>query len=356
MAATSAACGRKLAGRYPGWLFIASAAERSIAIADLSEFRRTGSIALPHSPAQVLLADTRIFVTCPDARAIFEIDSAHHQLAAKIDLPGRVVSAAAIPGKPAWIVAAVDQPSALCIVDTSARRVHRMALPGAPGVLDVSSASAAVTLAADGALIRASLEKGSIAGITRIGSRCAALRFRKDGEALLAGLADTRQIATLDAATGALLARLPLPFSPSRFCFNEDGGQMFVTGQAEESVAIVDTYHSQVDQTIVAGRTPYGMAVGRNFLFVSNPAAGDLTILDIETRRLAASVHVGGNPGEVLLTPDGQYALVVSRDGGDVAVVRLNTVLDRKVKTKPLFTVFPMAAGPRSCVIVPRDA
>ena len=133
---------------------------------------------------------------------------------------------------------------------------------------------------------------------------------------------------------------------------------MFVTAVGEDAVAIVSPYQSQVDQTIVAGRTPWGMAVSatRNLLLISNPASGDLTILDIETRRLSASVHIGGEPGEVLLTPDEEYALVISRDAGDVAVVRMRTVLDRSVKTKPLLTMFPMGGLPQSTLIIPKEA
>ncbi len=46
---------------------------------------------------------------------------------------------------------------------------------------------------------------------------------------------------------------------------------------------------------MIAGRTPGALAVSdsRNLLFVTNPGSGDLTILDIDTRHLSASVHVG---------------------------------------------------------------
>ena len=134
---------------------------------------------------------------------------------------------------------------------------------------------------------------------------------------------------------------------------------MFVTGTGADALAIVNPFQNEVGETILAGRTPYGMAVSeaRNLLFVTNPETGDLTILDIETRGVSASVHVGENPGEVLLTPDGEYALVVDPRSGNVAVVRITTVLDRKVKTNsppsPLFTVFPTAADARSAIIVP---
>jgi YVTN family beta-propeller protein len=133
---------------------------------------------------------------------------------------------------------------------------------------------------------------------------------------------------------------------------------MFVTGKGEDALAIVSSFQNEVEQTILAGRTPYAMAVseGRNLLFVTNPGSGDLTILDIETRGVFASVHVGETPGDVLLTPDGQYALVLDQRSGNVSVVRITTV-DHKVKTNsppsPLFTVFPTAADARSAMIVP---
>jgi YVTN family beta-propeller protein len=201
-------------------------------------------------------------------------------------------------------------------------------------------------------------------GTTDVGVACQTLRFRNDGRTILAGSAEARQVVTLNAATGALLARLPLPIAASRFCFNPDGGQMFVTGAGQDAVAIVSPYQNEVGETMLAGRTPEAMAVSasRNLLFVTNRESGDLTILNIDTRDLSASVHVGGAPGDLLLTPDGEYALVLDRGTGNVAVVRLDTVLDRKgdvpaaakaLRTKPLFTTFATAGDARSALIVP---
>jgi YVTN family beta-propeller protein len=133
---------------------------------------------------------------------------------------------------------------------------------------------------------------------------------------------------------------------------------MFVTGVGADAVAVVSVFQNEVDQTILAGRTPWAMAVSesRNLLFVTNMESGDLTILDIETRSRAASVHVGETPGDILLTPDGEYALVLDQRTGNVSVVRISTVLDRKVRTKPLFTIFPTVADARSAIIVPFES
>jgi YVTN family beta-propeller protein len=221
--------------------------------------------------------------------------------------------------------------------------------------MDVGGAMVAVTVPSRHRIARIGVPQLKLLGMTDAGVGCGTVRFRKDGKLILAGAAAERQIVTLDAPSGALLARLLVPIAPSRFCFNGDGGQMFVSGEGADVVAIVSPYQSEVGETMIAGRTPGALAVSdsRNLLFVSNPGSGDLTILDIDTRHLSASVHVGEDPGEVLLTPDGEYALVVDRHSGNVSVIRITTVLDHKVRAKPLFTVFPTAADARSAIIVP---
>lgn len=349
------ACGRKLASRYRGWLFVASASERGLAVADLSEFRRVTTIPLSEIPGQVIRAREQVFVTCPEGHVLYEIDPSQLRVSGKIDLPGRIVTGAVLPSGDS-IALLTDQPAGLYLITPSNRKiVKRVSLPASPTDFALNDAMAAVTTA--DSVIRVALPAGKIAGISPIGTRCGAIRFRKDGETILVGAPDAKQIVTLDSATGALLTRLPLTFPPARFCPNGDGGQLFVTGAAGDAIAIMDTYQNQLDQTLVAGNLPLAMAVGevagQELLFVTNAGSGDLTIFDIDSRRLAASVHVGGSPGEILLTPDGEYALVIDSKSGDVAVIRMGTVLDRKIKTKPLFTFFAMAAAPQSAAIIP---
>jgi YVTN family beta-propeller protein len=225
-------------------------------------------------------------------------------------------------------------------------------LESAPGGIAIANNGTllAVTIPATNSIVRVALPQMKVLGETAAGVPCQPVVFRSDGKTILAGATAAKQVITIDADSGALLVRLPLPLAPTRFCFNPDGGQMFVSGAGEDSVAIVSPYQNEMGETMLAGRTPGAMAVSapQNLLFVANAGSGDLTILDIETRHLAASVHVGGNPAEVLITPDGEYALVLDGQAGNVAVVRIATVLDHKVRTKPLFTVFPMAAGARS--------
>ncbi|HZL55563.1 MAG TPA: YncE family protein [Bryobacteraceae bacterium] len=360
------ACARKRAPRYSGWLFVASADERGIAVADLAEFRRVTTIALPYVPRQILRAEEKVFVTCPEGRAIFEIDPMRFAMAGRINVPGRIVSAVVTPDGKTLAVAA-DEPPALHLFEAASRRpVAKIPLPGVPLALHTTDDIAAVATS-ENKLERAALKERKLRGATALGLSAGIVRFRPDGKAILIGADDRNQIVTLDAGTGALQARLPIAFAPRRFCFSADnGGQMFVTGSGGDSIVVVSPYQSEVYQTMVGGRNPGSMAVGalqnRDLLFVADAGSADLTIFDIFTKGLASSIQIGGKPGEVLITPGGGYALVLDSVSGDVSVVRTSVALSGEPShamgqgAKPLFTVFPTGGGPQDAAIIPRAA
>ena len=215
-------------------------------------------------------------------------------------------------------------------------------------------------------IARIRIPDGVLLGVSDVGAGpLKALNYRKDSRTIFVAAPDPRQIVTLDAISGAILARLPLPIRPARFCADGPGGQVFVTGaDKEDQLVIFSPYQNQVDQTLYAGRSPFGMAVAaaRNLLFLSNPEAGGVTIVDIDARGIVASVRTGGNPREILIAStnglDEEYAFVVDGDSGDVSVIHIPVVLKKPEALiadtpKPVFTVFHGGGAPQSAVIVP---
>ena len=100
------------------------------------------------------------------------------------------------------------------------------------------------------------------------------------------------------------------------------------------------------------------MAASAQYLFVANPKTGDVSILDIETRRVVAVTPVGTEPSYITITPDDQYALVLNRVSGDMAVIRTPNVTravsqQRRWKKGPLFMLIPVGSRPVSAAIVP---
>jgi hypothetical protein len=264
--AMASACGRRRGTRYQGWLFVASGGEKEIAVADLASFRRVATIPLPCGPDQLFQSRDRVFALCRDEQAVVEIDVERFRFAGRIGLPGKPIAASLLPDAATAIIL-TDEPAALLRVDLVNRRVTaRLQLPGPPRDMDLNGISAAITVPAKNAVLRVALSglnapNLGLTGSTDTGVPCGTVRFRRDGKTILAGATAAREIVAIDAQSGKLLARLPLPLSPSRFCFNPDGGQMFVTGTSEDALAIVSPFQNEVAETILAGRTPYAMAV-----------------------------------------------------------------------------------------------
>jgi YVTN family beta-propeller protein len=167
-------------------------------------------------------------------------------------------------------------------------------------------------------------------------------------------------MAIADPSSGQLLVKLPLPLKPRRYCYNSDGGQLFITGEGMDAVTIVGPYQTEVSETILAGHVPAGMAVPHpdpdlpEYLFVTNSGSGDLTVIDVYSRRVVARIPVGQDPQDVVITPDNQYALVLNRKSGDIAVIRVPSIGawgNHHNKTAPLFTMIPVGTRPVSAAI-----
>ena len=127
-----------------------------------------------------------------------------------------------------------------------------------------------------------------------------------------------------------------------------------MTGEGMDAVVIINPYYTQVTETILAGRAPAEMAVSTSpeYLFVTSPPGGEVTILDVDTRRLVAVVAVGSDPGFVMMTPDNQYALILSRRSGNMAVIRLAAIVPSRLRGAPLFTTIPVGSKPVSAAVL----
>jgi YVTN family beta-propeller protein len=122
-----------------------------------------------------------------------------------------------------------------------------------------------------------------------------------------------------------------------------------------DAVVIIYPYWTEVAETILAGGAPGAMVAAASppYLFVANPRSGTVTVLDIDFRKLIAVIRVGEEPGQIIITPDGQYALVLNRSSGDLAVIRIATLAERRYyKIAPLFTMIPVGPQPVSAAIV----
>jgi YVTN family beta-propeller protein len=356
-AAGLAGCARRKSRGFPGYAFVANAGARTVSVVDLNAFVLAKQIGLDGAPGAVLSNPARpgVYVLMPESGAVCEIDAAKLAVARKTRLANPAVAMRlAADGKSLWVL----QARALVRLEGSRlRAVESIPLPGVAGDFDLTrDGRAAVGFREERRLALVRLGTRMIEHLIDAGCEPSLVRFQGDAKRVLVGSRADRSLTIFDADSGRTTVRLPLPMEPANCCFNADGGQMFVTGPGMDAVAIVYPYQTEVGETILAGRTPDGMAVSATpqYLFVANPESGSVTVLDIDTRRLVGAVAVGLEPRHILITPDNRYALVLNRRSGNMAVIRIAAFTDRRHRTDPapLFTIVPVGAQPLAAAVV----
>ncbi len=356
-----AACSRREATRFPGFAIVASEAEHALTAVSLERFRVTRQLALEAAPSQVIAVANPPIVLCllPSRGTVVALDNEavairHKVRAGEESLMMRLDD----DGKRLWVLN--KSPNSMVAVDLASFRVSaRVRLPGTPASCDFHGKTGAVSLPEQGAI--AILENERVSRTIAIGIEPQMICFRPDGDAVVAGDPGGQMLAVADPASGQLLVKLPLPLKPRRYCYNFDGGQLFITGEGMDAVSIVSPYETEVGETILAGHSPGGMAVPMadlsdrpDYLLVTNSDSGDVTVIDIYSRKVLARIPVGLDPQEVVITPDNQYALVLNRKSGDMAVIRVPSIGkwgNHHTKTAPLFTMIPVGTRPVSATI-----
>jgi YVTN family beta-propeller protein len=297
-----------------------------------------------------------VFALTPRTGAVHEIDAGALARRRGKNCCGAAVSMRLAPdGESLWVLA--REPRQLIRLGAESLEVEaRLPLAAEPLDLDIThefGARAAVSFGPEGSLAVLNLEARKTEHVFRAGKALGAARFQFNGRNLLAANLDDRLLTILDVASGRVVTHLPLAVRPDNLCFKSDGGQLFITGEGMDAVVVVYPYQTEVAETLLAGHAPGVMAASAapDYLFVANPRSNNVTILDIETHKVMAAAPAGAEPGHITITPDNQYALVLNRGSGDMAVIRIAAVAARRSKSAPLFTMIPVGSKPVAAAV-----
>ena len=357
------ACGRKKATGYPGYALIATAGENSIAAVDLTSFRLVKQIELGAPPAAVIPTPNRSLVLTPSTGSVQVVDAGLRRVSSH-KLADEVSAIRLTPDQQRVVAIAVPSRELIVAEAASLKVVGRHKLGAEPVALDVADGPyAAVSLRGQPAVELFHLDTGQ-RWRAQMPGEVGILRFRADGELLLVASLSDRSLAALQVPGLQTIAELPLGMAPENLCFNADAGQLFVSGNGMDAVAIVFPYNTlEVEQTVLVGRDPGVMAcsAGPAYLFVASHSGSDVCILDVDSRKMIGIVEVGQKPAYIAVTPDSQYALVLDEFSGDMAVIhitgiRVTAEASRMKSGAALFTVVPVGAQPVQAAIVPRSA
>ncbi|HEY7338677.1 MAG TPA: hypothetical protein VH639_27560 [Bryobacteraceae bacterium] len=348
--ALAAACGRRSVDAFRGYAFIANEEGQAVAALDLEVMQVARHIALDAAPAQVLAPAMKavVYALTPATGAVHEIQVYRLSLARKAAAASSAVSMALSPDERSLYVLSREPRALISVPLDSFRPEWRLALPEDPVDFSVSPVGARAAVSSSGGLWLVNLANRKLTGPLARGD-FGELRFLSDGKMLIAANRGERLLSLFETSGGRLIAHLPMPMRPDYLCFSADGGQLFVTGDGMDAVAIVYPFQTEVAATVLAGRAPAAMAASSAYLFVASPQSGGVSILSIASYKSMGSVQTGVDPGYVSITPGEEYALVLNRKSGDVAVLDLRRI--RPNKSAGLLTVIPVGSRPVSAAV-----
>jgi YVTN family beta-propeller protein len=358
-AAALVSCKPKRSHGYEGYAFVANQEGGAIAAVDLTAFAVVRHISVPGKPTAVIAPARRqsIYAFTPDNGTVHEISLSNLTVLRSVRVvPSALTMMYDADQECLWVLA--SRPGKLVRVPLEEFRAGgEIGLPADPAAMDLAPDGkfGVVGFGDEGSFATLDLEARKIHQIVRVGAPLGPILFRSDGKCVMVANRSAQQLSIYDAASGRVVTHLPLSVRPENFCVRSDGGQLFITGEGTDSVVIVYPHKTpMVAETVLAGRAPAAMGVSTgkpDFLFVTNPQAGNVTVLDIATRHVVGIVAVGAEPVYVTATPDGQYALVLNRRSGDMAVIRIAAIAGKRTRTAPLFTMIPVGSGPVSAAV-----
>ncbi len=341
---------------------MANSEGQAVAAIDLQAFAVVKHIRVPcaadSGPRELLVHPAKpvVFALTKENGLLHRIDVSTLSLEASRAFTKSVTTMRTAPsGSAAWLLSAQERKLVRVNLDSLVPE-SLIAVPEGAADLDISPETpmALLRMPQIGQLVAIDLMRRRVAWTAKVGPTAGPARFLKNGRLVLATSPADRLMIALDGATGQRVVELPLALEPSQMCFKQDGGQLFLSGPAQDAVAVVYPFQTQLAGTILAGHAPGAMAAstGPDFLFVANRDSGEVTVIDIQTQKVRAVVPVGRGPEAIAITPDNNFALVLNRDSGDMAVIRVDAMAGRRTKAAPLFTMVPVGSAPVAAVVL----
>nr|WSW47584.1 YncE family protein [Streptomyces sp. NBC_01001] len=121
----------------------------------------------------------------------------------------------------------------------------------------------------------------------------------------------------------AVLAGMVVPLAAATPATAQSRTLAYVTNNAAGTVSVIDTTTNTVTATIDVGSGPEGVAVAPDGTraYVTNSNGATVSVIATATNTVTATIDVGRGPRGVAFTPDGTRAYVTNSIGGTVSVI-----------------------------------
>ena len=154
----------------------------------------------------------------------------------------------------------------------------------------------------------------------------------QDEKQLYVAEVTAKQVAVVDAASGKVVATIPVAGEPSGLALAPDGARLYVTaGRADGKIHVLNLAKNTVEETLPAGHTPTApvLSLDGMTLYVCNRLNNEVQVLDLVSRKITARIRVNREPVAAVLTRDGKRLFVANHlPTGAANVDRMTSVID----------------------------
>jgi DNA-binding beta-propeller fold protein YncE len=176
--------------------------------------------------------------------------------------------------------------------------------------------------------------------------------FSADGSYAIVSCEFSGQLLKVDIASQRVVGVLTLRSgaAPQDVKLSPDGRVFYVADMNVGGVWLVDGATMQVLRFMPTGRGAHGLYPSRDarYLYVTNRAAGSISVVSFKTRRIVRTWHIpgGGSPDMGNISADGKVLWLSGRWNG--VVYAINTTNGR------LLAKIPVGAGPHGLCVWPQ--
>jgi YVTN family beta-propeller protein len=144
-----------------------------------------------------------------------------------------------------------------------------------------------------------------------------------------------------------LVAFMDVGRAPVQLALKPDGGEVFVSNSASNTISEIYTNTDDVAGAYLMGDDPIrGLVSSDNLmLYEANFQSQYVTVYSIEDGKRLNSVHVGDGPSAMAFSAAGNLLFVVDNRSSDVAVIRTRTT------PQAFFTLLPTGRGPNAIAV-----
>jgi YVTN family beta-propeller protein len=358
---------------YREFAYVSNGASNTVSILDLVYLRQDRTVRVGNNPSGMAANPSKdeVYVVNADSGSLSVIDTRKNDVVATIPV-GRLPYFVSVDSSGRRAFVANSGSNSVSVIDLDQRRVIATAGTGEqPGI---------VRIAPDGrSLVVTNRRSGSISifAVAPVEATGLPLRSRAnfagcpgatdavilpDSSKVFVACSDGHQVMAVGLAaepgswaakhdasllTDRFLTLLDVGATPVQLALKPDGGEIFVSNFASDSISEIATGTNEVGGTYVVGNKPvHGIVSADNgTLWVSNFGADSIGIYSIDDGKLIGSVRTGSAPDMLAFSADEHLLLAADAHSGDVSVIRTQG------KGPTLFTILPAGKSPNGIVV-----